>query len=298
MRTSSLIFSIIGLLLTVSLTSIWFYPSINDFMSGNKAWNGIRNFTDNFGVQNTDSLDNINEQSGQGVLVCIPYSTYTPDELSEIKEFANNGNLLLLLDDFGFGNSIMEYLGLEARFSNNILLDPLFNYKNQYFPRITDFASGIKESGIEAITLNHACTLKNIESSHILALSSSSSFEDINSNGIWDEGEPKGPLVVAANYKYGQGTVILISDPSITINTMVGENDNYEFINYLMTINNDVDNIILDRSHITKTPLDASKTNLENIKTIIADRYILLGLTAFIFVSITAFTFRKEELFN
>jgi len=298
MRTSSIVLLIIGVVAAVSLVSIWFYPSIQDFMASNKMWNGIRDFTDEFRAENIDSLDNLSDQTGNSVLVSIPYMDYTSEELSQIEQFVVDGNLLLLLDDFGFGNSILEYLGIQARFSNNILLDPLFNYKNQYLPRITNFSSEIKESGIEAITFNHATTLTNVEPSQILATSSSTSFADTNLNGVQDEGEPTGPLVVAAEYKLGQGTVILVSDPSITINTMVGQNDNYNFIRYLTVLNGEPEGILLDRSHITKTPLDFSKINLENIRGMLANHYVLLGLVTLIFVFIPTYALRKGELFG
>jgi hypothetical protein len=298
MRKSSLVLLIIGLVVAVSLVSIWFYPSIQDFMASNKAWNGIRDFIEEFNAEPVDSLDNISGQTENEVLVCIPYMEYTQEELSQIEKFVNNGNLLLILDDFGFGNSILEYLGIPARFSNNILLDPLFNYKNQYLPRITDFSSRIKESGIEAITLNHAVTLNYVEPSQILARSSSTSFVDINLNGAKDEGEPTGPLVIAAEYTQSAGTVILVSDPSIIINTMVGQNDNYEFIRYLTAPAIESGGILLDRSHITKTPLDFSKIAMGNIKEILANRYVLLGLVTMIFILIPAAVFRKGELFG
>ncbi len=189
-------------------------------------------------------------------------------------------------------------MGIEARFSNNYLLDPLFNYRNQYLPRITNFSADLEESGIEAVTFNHATSLNNVEHSHILATSSSSSFLDINNNGVHDEGEPAGPLVAAARYDLAPGMVVLVSDPSITINTMVGENDNYKFIEYIISLNGEPDGIILDRSHITRTPLDVSKIGLERFREIITNEYVLLGVIALIFILIPAYTFKKGELFR
>jgi hypothetical protein len=295
MRISGLILAIIGIILTVSLLGILFYPSINDFMSSNKAWNGIHNFVKEFNAENTDSLAEISPRAQHEVLVCIPYIEYSDEELLSIKEFINQGNLVLLLDDFGYGNQILESLGIEARFSSMILLDPLFNYKNQYLPRTTDFSAEIIESGIEAITLNHASNLINVGQSHILARSSPTSFADANNNGILDEDEQEGPLVVAAEYDFGKGKIMLVSDPSITINTMVGQNDNYEFIDYLITFDDTPEKIYLDRAHITKTPLDVSKISMEKVKEFLNNRYVLLGMIAIIFIPVAAFALKKEE---
>jgi hypothetical protein len=298
MKISNLILILFGIILTLSLLGILFYPSINDFMSSNRAWNGIYSFIKEFNVKNIDSLDDISTQAEHEVMVCIPYIEYSDEEMLKINEFVNKGNLLLLLDDFGYGNQILEYLGIEARFSNIMLLDPLFNYKNQYLPRITDFKFDFTESGIEAITLNHASTLVNVEQTHILASSSPTSFADNNGNGIKDEDETQGPLTVAAEYDLGKGKVILVSDPSITINTMVGQNDNYEFINYLINLKGIPAKINLDRAHITKTPLDVSKINMEKLIEVVKNPYIILAINTVIFILISVYAFRKEGVFS
>jgi hypothetical protein len=298
MKISNLILILFGIILIVSLLGILFYPSINDFMSSNRAWNGIHNFVKEFDAQNIDSLNDISPQAEHEVMVCIPYLEYSDNELLQLKEYLNNGNLLLLLDDFGYGNQILEYLGIEARFSNTTLLDPLFNYKNQYLPRITDFTADFIGSGIEAITLNHATSLINVGQSHVLARSSPTSFADNNGNGNLDKDEPEGPLAVAAIYESGKGKVILVSDPSITINTMVGQNDNYDFIRYLINLYGVPVKITLDRAHITKTPLDVSKINMEKIMEILTNPYVLLGIVAVIFIPVAIYAFRKEEVFS
>ncbi len=59
MRVSSVIFSVIALVLVISLLSIWFYPSIQDFMASNTMWNGIKSFSSEFDAENIDSLDEL-----------------------------------------------------------------------------------------------------------------------------------------------------------------------------------------------------------------------------------------------
>jgi len=51
-----------------------------------------------------------------------------------MKQFVENAANSIMLDDFGYGNSFLEYAGITARFDNTPLLDPLFNYKNEYLP--------------------------------------------------------------------------------------------------------------------------------------------------------------------
>lgn len=298
MRTSSLVMIVIGLVLVVSLVAIWFYPSVQDFMASNTMWNGVRDFTSQFNAQIIDSLNNLPSQPQQNILISIPYMTYNPDDLLRIKKFVDSGNTLLLMDDFGYGNDILAYLGIGARFDHNLLLDPLFCYKNEYMPRITDFTSAIKEKGVEAITFNHATLLDNVDDNHALAWSSVTSFVDINQNGSRDTSEPMGHFVVAAEYQVGQGTVEIVSDPSLIINTMVSQNNNYQFLESLIERNGKPTNLLLDSSHLSKSPLDVSKTNLNDMRSVLSNPYILLGLVAVVFILVPSYALRKGEIFG
>jgi len=294
-KVSSILFAVAVIVLVISLFCIWFYPSVQDFMASNIMWNGLRSFNSEFGADNIDSLDDLPELPDKAVLVAIPYLDYSDEELSKIKRFVDNGGTLLLMDDYGYGNSVLTYLGVSARFTNKPLLDPLFCYKNPSIPRVTDFAPGLKESGIDVIMLNHATTLTNVMDSDAIASSTSASFLDVNENGSWDQGEPKGPFVVAAQLRLGKGTLSLVADPSIVINTMVGRDDNYNFLRYLTRYTGEQGRLFVDRSHITQTPLDISKTRLVSTREALSSPYALVGITAIIFVAVYGYTLKKEK---
>lgn len=295
MRVSSVLFTVVTLILVISLLSIWFYPSIQDFMASNTMWNGIRSFSTEFGADAIESLDDLPELPEKTVLVAIPYLEYSDEELVELKQFVADGGTLLLMDDYGYGNSFLEYLGVDARFTNKPLLDPLFSYKNQWLPRITDFSPEVKESGVEVIVLNHATSLTDVAESSVIAWSSGSSFLDINQSGAWDPGEPKGPLAVAAEFRLGKGTVALVSDPSIMLNSMVGRDDNYSFIRYLTGHEGEQKGMLIDSSHLTKAPLDVSKTRLIDSREVLSSPYALVGITALIVVVVSRYTLKKGE---
>ena len=296
MRVSSVLFAVAVLIIVISLLCIWFYPSIQDFMASNTMWNGIRNFSSEFSADNIESLGELPDVAEGTALVAIPYLDYNNEELSQLKGFVEDGGTLLLMDDYGYGNSVLAYLGVGVRFTNKPLLDPLFCYKNQWLPRITDLAPRVKESSIDVIVFNHATTLANVEQTDVIAWSSITSFLDINENGAWDEDEPKGPFPVATEVHFAKGTLILVSDPSIMMNSMVGTDDNYNFVKYLTTHHKDEQMAILvDISHLTKTPLDISKTRLTGIREILSTPYPLLGIVALVFVVVSRYTIKKGE---
>ncbi|MDD4877026.1 MAG: DUF4350 domain-containing protein [Dehalococcoidales bacterium] len=295
MRLSSTLLLVVVLITAVSLVCIWFYPSFQDFMETNTAWNGIRTFDNESNVAVISSLDMVPGSPDKSVLIVIPGIDYSDQELAILKQFINDGGTMLLMDDFGYGNTVLKYLGVNARFSGKPLLDPLFCYQNQSMPRITDFVEQVKERDISVITLNHATTLNNVITDQVIAWSSTSSFLDINDNGAWEQGESQGPLVVAAKLTMGEGNLKLVSDSSIIINNMLSRDNNKEFIQYLTQEKGEINNILVDSSHLVKAPLDTAKERIMSLQVALSNPYALLGIIAVIFATVFWYNFRKGE---
>ena len=298
MRLSNLLLAVVALTLIVSALCVWFYPSLQDFMESNTAWNGIRKFSDGYGAVNMEPLVEPGDYEEGGVLVAIAGQAYSEEDLERFKLYVNQGGTLLLMDDFGYGNSILSYLGLSARFSNRQLLDPLFCYRNQNLPRITDFSPRVKAAGIEVIVLNHATTLIDVAGEQAIAWSSAASFLDTDESGNWSEGEPKGPFAVAAEIKLGKGMVYAVADPSIIINTTLGRDNNEAFIRYLMTRRGEPKTVMVDASHLVKSPLDIGKERLLEAWAFLSSPFAILVIMVVIFVIIYRYAYRKGEVID
>ncbi len=253
------------MILTIALVIIlaivaWFFPSNKDFRAENPFWNGTRDISSSYPASPLASLSDLPPSPQGSTLILIPYLNFTPAELGELKSFVTQGGTLVLADDYGYGNQILEYIGLEARFSGEILLDPLFNHKNKWFPRISHIISSSVTINTESLILNHATCLSDVEASDVLALSSSFSFLDLNGNQAWDEEEPTGPLPVISYHNLGSGKMILIADPSIFINSMETIEDNYNLIQNLAAIT--TSELLIDQSHLPPSNLHQTKNLL------------------------------------
>ncbi len=295
MKTLDVLLATAALVIVVSLACLWSCPAVQDFMSANKLWNGVRNFSSELDAANLDSIDELPELPQGKTLVAIPTLQYKDEDLLQIRNFVTQGGSLLLMDDYGYGNSVLEYLGVDARFSGKFLLDPLFCYRNQWMPKITDFSPELEESGIEMVVLNHATALTNVAESDVIAWSSSSSFLDLDEDESWWRDEPKGPFPVAAKFKLGKGTVALVSDPSIMINSMVRRDDNYSFIKYLIGPELESGQVLIERAHLVKDPRDTSKIGMTNMRKALSMPYPLLGLTAVVFIVVSRYTLKKNQ---
>ncbi len=256
---------ILSIVLVLILTIVvWFFPSNEDFRTDNPFWNGTRDIISSDSATPLESLSDLPSSPRGSTLILIPYLEFTPAELGELNSFVTKGGTLVLADDYGYGNQILEYLELEVRFSGQILLDPLFNYKNKWLPRISHIMPSIITSNTESLVLNHATCLIDVETSDVLALSSSFSFLDLNGNQAWDESEPTGPLPVISQHNLDGGKVILISDPSIFINSMETMESNYTLIQNIAAIT--TSRLLIDQSHLPPSNLHQSKNLLASIR--------------------------------
>lgn len=254
----------------------WFLPSNDDFRTENPFWNGTRDMSLNYTTSPLESLSTLPHVPQEATLILIPYLDFTIGELEELNSFITRGGTLILADDYGYGNQILEYLGLKARFSNQILLDPLDNYKNNWFPRIAYFKPNPLTNNLESLVFNHATSLTNIATGEIMAMSSLFSFLDLNSNQIHDEDEPIGRLPVFSRHNLGDGQVMLISDPSIFINSMEAQGSNHNVIQNIAAFTNS--NLLIDQSHLPLSNLQQTKNLLVRIRSFLVTLPGTLGL--------------------
>ena len=255
---------------------VWFFPSHEDFRTENPFWNGTKEISSGYPISPLESLSNLPSSPQGSTLILIPYLQFNRAELEALDSFITRGGILILADDYGYGNQILEYLGLKARFSGQALLDPLSNYKNERFPQISYLKSSYVTSNIDNLIFNHATCLTDIEATDVLALSSSFSFLDLNGNREWQEGEPTGPLPVISHHNLGNGEIILVSDPSLFINSMETMASNDKFIQNMAAITKS--NRLIDQSHLPPSNLHQTTNLLAYIRGLFITPLGTLGL--------------------
>jgi len=263
---------------------IWVIPSDEDFRVENTFWNGASRLSVSQAVTPLETLADLSEMTEGATLMLIPYMQLTPSELEDVTRFVSGGGTLVLADDYGYGNQVLSSLGIEARFSGQALLDPLFNYKNEQLPRVFHFSPGAVTDGVNSLVLNHATCLTDVGAGEILAMSSSFSFIDINNNRQWDEDEPAGAMPVISGHSLAGGRVILVSDPSIFINSMDSLDDNYSAIENIAGISSS--QLYLDQSHLPHSDLHYTKNLLADVRSVLTTPVGTLALVAVLLILI------------
>lgn len=242
-----------------------------DFSIFNSGWNGTSKlavltyqtgkFAPAFQVKSTGTditieqvdLTKLQLNPKTSALVIIgPTKAFTSAEGAHVGEFVRSGGELLLADDFGTGNSLLQGIGSTSRFSKDLVVDLAFE-KQPEFSVLFDFRSDPLTKNVTTLLLNYPSSLTvNSTTTEVVAYSSIASWLDTNGNRLQDWGEPKGPFPMVARERLGAGTILLVSDPSILINGMRDYMDDAVFGNNLIDeVCSARTSVFFDESHRT-----------------------------------------------
>ncbi len=294
MKTSKLLFAL-TLILILSLTIIiWFYPPNGDFRVENPFWNGFSTIDAKMKATTIESFNTLPTNPSGTTLLLVSYEPFSPTELHQLNNFITNGGTLVVLDDYGYGNQVLNAIQTKMTFSGTPMLDPLFNYKNEQFPLITNFATSPLTANVGEVVLDHPTILTNTSNATVIASTSSFSFLDINGTGVSTSSDPNGPFPYAAYQKIGQGYIVAVADPSILINSMLNMGNNLQFITNIVKINGSAQ-VFIDQGHLPTTALDTAKAGLEIVYVAVSSPAGTLSLIALIIVLSLISIYRKGE---
>jgi hypothetical protein len=282
----------LGIAVIVILT-VWFFPTDIHFRVQNPFWNGLEGFRKEYNATPLVSLDALPQDAESSVLLLIPYLKPTEAEVARLKAYLDGGGILILADDYGYGNTVLESLGISARFSDAPLLDPLFNYRTPYFTLATNLEPSPLTTEVSSLALNYASALEG-EGWNVVARSSRFSYLDVNNDGKRNVGEPGGPFPVAGQTIVGRGNVILLADPSIFINTMLAAEDNRQFVQNLLGSAGADPSLFVDQSHIPSSRMEQAKVALASVRQFVAQPVILAALTIVLTITLLASWRRRK----
>lgn len=280
-------------ILLISLACVAFVPSVRDFMTGNTLWNGLSGLVTEKGAIMLDDLAGLPPEPAGKTLLTISEVPHDPAGLVALRRWAEEGGRLVVMDDFGQGNQVLEGLGLKLRFSGLTLLDPIFCYQKPELPRLTDLSPELTQRGISALTLNHATTLTGLEGSQVLARSSDQSYVEVPTGNGSQTSRAYGPFAAAARVAVGRGEVYVLSDPSLLINSMAGRDDNRALM-VLLAGEGSPGSLYLDTSRLKKGPLDSSKSGLDAARAAFAHPAAATALALFITLAFGLLLLRRN----
>jgi hypothetical protein len=149
-------------------------------------------------------------------------------------------------------NQILQALNASSRLRGVLVRDDQQYYKGPNLPLASPVVENQLTAGIENISMNYATTLTlNTSQADTLLETSSYSYLDLNNNQQLDSNETLQSRPVLSSEEFDKGEVIVASDPSLLINSMLEYPGNRRLAQNLLKTH---ERMILDVSHSGGVP--------------------------------------------
>lgn len=269
----------------------WIYPSNEDLWVENPFWNGLSEFYNETKPVRIESITTLEQFDPNNTTLFIigPSTDFTNQETNTLREYVQRGGKLILLDDFGTANQLLRELETETRLSGLYLHDPLFREKNNLMPIVT--VEGI--SNVDKIVLNIPTTIISTSNIEIHATSSRFSY---TTTQLRDNPSQFNQNQIIVSEEIGEGILVLVSDSSIFINSMINKGQNRELLQYLSK-----GTIFIDVIHSSRSPLTYIQLALSSVSSVFQYfeiRYLvaLIGILAFQRIDLRTDTIEIDEV--
>ena len=293
---------IVALLISVPLLN----TTKEDFSTYNTAWNGASDakalaFSDGYTTSSVLALSEIGT-SGHGVVFMLnPNSSvgFSASDASTLQSFVRNGGVLVLANNFGNGNAVLSGLGVlgDARFNGSLLEDNVSKGLNAALPLITDVTASGLTAGVHELYFNYGTAL-DVSGTNVTVLARSAPTSYLSTSGA-NVSATTGAHPVLATFTYGDGRIVLLSDPSVFINDMLGQADNQQLLTSMfanLTGGNTAAPIMFDESHRASAPVWSLLYDRINADDTVKYTVIVLVSAAFVIgINATALVRRRQR---
>ncbi|WP_394740299.1 DUF4350 domain-containing protein [Natronococcus roseus] len=249
---------VIGLFVAATTSSAAFGPY-------NPAWDGTDDFREVIQtdddvegelIRETHRYEEVPAEETTAIVVA-PDEPYGATDAARVQEFVGNGGTLVVLENYGTdANDLLDAVGADARTNGSVLLDEQSHDQGPAMPITTATANHERTAGVDQLTLNHATAVDLNGATALIGTSDYAHLADSPGTELEDD-TAFDAYPVATVEDVGGGEVVVVGDPSITINAMYGEPDNAAFLQRQYA---DDDHVLLDLSHGEELPPLASIT--------------------------------------
>ena len=193
------------------------------------AWNGLADFTSEMHVKpmsNLSSLSSMNS-STSALFMAQPVISFSHADSLSIKGFLSRGGLLIIGANNGTTNELLSSLGISLQLSSTNVFDPVLNYGLQTEPLMSNAINGTV-SLRNSIVFNSPVALNFTGGTSVLHSTSAFSYARLSGLTV----TRSYPMI--ASVAVGNGTLVLMSTPSIFLNEFFNIYGNHNFISSLV----------------------------------------------------------------
>lgn len=191
----------------------------SEYSRYNPGWNGTsRFFTENLPAT-AISISNPADLSRYQDTLLLVIAPNTTIQGKPYRDFLERGNTIVLFDDFGTGNQLLETTGSGMRLRQVPVMSADRAYNDPVFVKVHRGPGPGPLQNISSLILDRPAS---VEGGRPLFMTSLLSWEDTYPDNKANANETLGSFVVGAYEEIGKGRLIVISDPGILINAMAG----------------------------------------------------------------------------
>ena len=219
-----------------------------EFSRSNTGWNGTSLFFSDLDRHMCTDISDPEKLTGYPanttLLIIAPQRHPTAQELTAYSAFLSKGNTIFLADDFGTGNEILAGIGSRISILPGNLSSLDRRYSDPY--SVIAYRTALDSPLMlpEDIALNRPAPLKG---GSPLMLTSVMSWTDANGDRRLNQEEEMGTIPVMATDSLGPGQLIVLSDPSIFINSMYSLEENGNNRNLIRNIVSRESPVLIDQ---------------------------------------------------
>jgi hypothetical protein len=242
-----------------------YWPIQDSYHPLNNDWNGCSEIAS--ASKNITLLFSYGQELPKNSTLAIigPSLSFSASDAAIIRNYLERNGTVLLADDFGSGNSLLQELNVSVRFTGKPLADLYAYSKNPSFPLVSDFSPSPISDNVSVVVLNHPSFLQIGNTSQVTILASSSpfSFIDLQGSGTPAQNESINSYPVMAYTHIGPGSLVLIADSGMFINEMIGLYDNMRLFENVVSAGGG-GFLVFDLEHLAGAPLTNMRLLVKN----------------------------------
>lgn len=214
MKKAAVILTVV-LFITIAALLCQFSGTDAEYSRFNTNWNGTSEFFASADAPDVYDYHALSDKRPSTLLVIAPSENFGSDELGQ---YIRSGNTIIIADQSGNANAFLASVGSDIRVYPQKIRSSDWEYKDSgLFRGYLNENAPLYWEDSPYIFVNRPAHLTGgtsfIETSHL-------SWIDLNDNDIADSDEPLQVYSIASYNAIENGYIIVISDPSIFINSM------------------------------------------------------------------------------
>lgn len=236
MVVSRALITIVSIAVIASLLAVVInLPSLTPYSPFNNGPTGYLELVKMINAQAIDVVNDLRGLNGKNVVLIIPLVRELSNETYDsLKKLVSMGSTLIILDEEGYSNDLLKYLGINAGVSNYTVLDEVLKFNDRFHPVIRVLVQRSTNTYIDVVTYRPSYIIVGSGSmGGIVGSTSNYAYADLDGNEYYSIGEEMKSYIVIHSWNVSRGKVVLISDLDLWSNDLIGKEGNAKLLKYL-----------------------------------------------------------------